>query len=671
MANNRRLSATLVIGGALASSLTSATSRARGELDRLGQAARDLERRQRTLGRAIQEIGRNGNGSVDGLRARYGALTSQIERARIEHDRLMARIRIGDQLTAARGSFRGQIFERVGTAVAAGAVFRSPLKAFTELDDAMTSARIAFMDRSGGLPAVFETIKKQTIDLGNLLPGTTADFVNLARAMKEQGMSPGMIAGTALESAAHLAVIMRMVPESAGEMVAKLSHSFQLAESDFKSMADYSQRAKFGFGLTPDDLLLGAKYYGGRLNALGLTGIANLRRVYAIQGYAAQRGIDGSTFGTNFSMMLTRMALMSEKLNKNSKIMRHVNSELSHAGIRLDFFDRKGEFAGVENMIDQLQKLKVFNQEKRFGILKHLFEEEGGRIADLIVTMGPEGYKKALERMDNEASIDQRIKERLESFSAKVEALFGTITNLMAAIGEPIANELKPIIDELNAIIGGPVMDWVKGHPEIVKVAGLVIGAAAGLAIIGAGLAALGFAATMVGGAIAALGTPIGIVTAVAAGLGVAALAIKAKWGTLKAFWDELMVRLPLAVDKAKDDIKGIFTSLWDWLKSSADDAWNWIIIKFDSIGKAIKNLWPFWGNSSLNVTPNSAPAPEIAAPRGGGATVHDNREYKIEVTVPAGSSPSDVAEAIAARLKGRGGDQRPGGALYDMPTGD
>jgi hypothetical protein len=61
--------------------------------------------------------------------------------------------------------------------VAAGSMVK-PLQAFADLEEASTNLKVAMMDSLGQVPKEFEAINKQAVELGNLLPDTTADFMN-------------------------------------------------------------------------------------------------------------------------------------------------------------------------------------------------------------------------------------------------------------------------------------------------------------------------------------------------------------------------------------------------------------------------------------------------------------------------------------------------------------
>ena len=83
---NKKLSATITIGGAVASSLKSAFGSVKGGVAEVGSAIRNAERQQKLLSQSIQTFGKQGR-NVDGLSQKYVAITSQIDRLREAHER--------------------------------------------------------------------------------------------------------------------------------------------------------------------------------------------------------------------------------------------------------------------------------------------------------------------------------------------------------------------------------------------------------------------------------------------------------------------------------------------------------------------------------------------------------------------------------------------------------
>ncbi len=379
--------------------------------------------------------------------------------------------------------------------IAAGSVAK-PLQAFAQLEDATTDLKVAMMDSLGKVPDQFQAINKQAIELGNLLPGTTADFVGAARALIEQGTGFDTILNGGLKSASYLSVLLKMPAREAAEMVAKLREAYGLADNELEKMADLTQRARFAFGMTPQDIKIASSYSGATQNILGLTGLENAKKLLAMQGLGAGVSLEGSSWGANFSMLLTRTAESKDRLAKNSKEMRAINEEMKAYSINLQFFDDKGAFMGLDNLVKQLEKTKVMSQVDQLNLFKKLFGAEAGRPAAIIANKGFAGYQEALEKMERQASLQQRIELSLATIKNKWEALTGTFTNAMAAVGEPIANFISPAIVALHDFVGGPLMDFIGRHQTLVGVIGtsvLVIG------LLAVALGALGLVAGTTG----------------------------------------------------------------------------------------------------------------------------------------------------------------------------
>jgi TP901 family phage tail tape measure protein len=374
-----------------------------------------------------------------------------------------------------------------------GGVMEKPLKAFADLDEASTNLRVAMMDNLGRVPSQLAEINRQAIELGNVLPGTTADFVNAATALIENGTGLDQLVGGGLKAASYLSVILKMVPRDAAEMTAKFREAFGLTEHELVKMADLTQRAKFAFGLNPEEIKYAAQYSGATLNALRLTGAENAKKMLAFQGFARQRGMEGSVFGTNFAQMLNQIGQLSDKLGRASRPMREVNKELAQYGIELQFFDKQGKFLGLENLFAQMTKLRSLTEQQRLFATNKLFGMEGGRVAAMAIDMGPEGLQKNLALMDRQADLMQRIDAITKSAKNTWEAFTGTITNVLAAIGKPLVETLQPLIVKLNELTGGPLMEWVERHAALVRVIGLSVMA------VGLLLGALGTLALVVG----------------------------------------------------------------------------------------------------------------------------------------------------------------------------
>jgi TP901 family phage tail tape measure protein len=707
MASNKRLNATITIGGAITGSLKAALGSTRDGLLEIGKSIKTVENRQKLLGRSIEVFGKMGK-NVDGMRAEYGRLVTQTDRLRNAQRSLLdvekARALNAEKMEAVRSKI--PFGDHIGALASIGGVIGA-LHAFEKINDAETELRVALMDKSGGVPAQFEEIRQQAIALHNTLPGTLADFHNVAVALKENGMSTEMIAGGALKAAAQLGVVLKMPVEQAAEMTAKLRESFQLSEGELGKMADLSQRARFAFGLNSEDLLLGAKYYGGSLGALHTGGADNVAKVYALQGIAAQNGIDGSTFGTNFGMMLTRLSTLPLTMQKHSPQMKAVLGILKEYGVQLQFFDKKGNFAGIDNMVQQLGKLQsIASDEKRMEVLKTLFGQEAMRVAGLIATKGVDGYQKALKAEQDQASLQQRIGVEMGSFRNKITSLTGSLETLVGMGIEPLGKALIPLIDTANKFVTRTLMPWVETHPKLTGGIEMTVGALAALkigtlAVQFAWLALRGQALAIVGlfyrtGAAATVaGTEMEAAAGGATLLGRAFLFVGS--GLLWVGRALLLNPIGLAVTAIAggafliyenwDKLKSWFGGLWESIKKDFSAFEDWLMGKVRWVGDKWKEVKAFFhaGEDPAPAQPAAAgsPAPRrvwtgkgyiptvpaMATRAPGGSVYHDHSTTTITVVQQPGQDGTALAREISRQMQKRQGVQQRS-AIYDQPVG-
>lgn len=123
MANNKRLNATIAIGGSISSSLKSAFGSATDGLKKIGAEIRATEKRQSMLGKTIQAFGKvtgNTRLQVDGLRSSYAESIRTIDRLRAAQNRLSTAQSRYNTLTKASHKIGGAaVAAGIGSAVLA------------------------------------------------------------------------------------------------------------------------------------------------------------------------------------------------------------------------------------------------------------------------------------------------------------------------------------------------------------------------------------------------------------------------------------------------------------------------------------------------------------------------------------------------------------------------
>lgn len=473
-------------------------SKASAELKMLERANSSAQASTQGLDRAVQGAAQ-GLGRMAQIAQQTASSTLRqagyIDQLRGSYDRLRSSMQAVASIS--RQAAAGAV-ERAPQALAAGTAFTAmaskPVAAFATLEEATTDLKVVMTGADKKLSPAFDEIMKVAMDMGNKLPGATKDFVAAARALKEQGTPDEVIAKGGLRAAGGLGVLLGMDQYSAAEMVAKTREAFGLKDNELVKAADQTQRARFAFGMKPQDILAANSYMSAQLNTMGVVGLENMKKVQAIQGMAAGVGLEASSFGTNFAMMLTRLNQVDKRTSKG-KEGKEVGAMLDEYGIDLSFFDNKGQFAGIDNMVEQLAKLKPLSQSDRMKVLERMFGVEAGRPAAILVEKGAEAYREAQRKTADQADMDTRIQMKVETYKGKSDAAKGTLENVMAAMGAPIAEALKPVIDSINEKLGSAQVFFEKN-----KAAGAAATIGGGLVAAAAAYGASGYLLSLLRG---------------------------------------------------------------------------------------------------------------------------------------------------------------------------
>lgn len=606
------------------------------------------QRKQHELGQMIQNsMGRLAPQGVAMLMMQYQRMGAAIDNVRARQEKLNHALAAHQRAKQHRQELGASMRETAAQGAALAAPLIGSVKAFMEQEFAATNMKVAYMEAGGKVAKEFGDIKKQALELGDALPGTTADFMNLGRVLKEQGMSASVVAGGALKASAYMNVLLDTPQEFGGEFIAKLMEARGIADRDLMHAADLVQRARFGFGMKPADMLDSMKYDAATANILGIKGLDNTEKLLAVQGMGAQVGLEGASFGTNFSMFMQRMAKGPKMLADAKKGMKaEARAIVDDLGITFEFFDKKGNFKGIDAMVKELEKLdqikkSKYGQEGALLVADQLFGAEAGRPAMIIAEKGYDGYQKNIQIMREQADLQTRLAEKSATLQNAWESLTGTATNFAASIGEIFGPELRQGFTAMNQFIGGPMSKWVQANKENILLGVKIVGGflAMKLAIGGAAFALSMF----VGGPFRALRTGWTMLGAAKdlyslmrlGGISRATMALRmlgvgaeaaAKWGPrLGQFWRLLasgaaiasraVIRFGIAlfttpigwitlgiaaiaagaylVYRNWDRIGPMFTRVWAVIKGGFASAWAWfrgLPAQFTQLGRDILN---------------------------------------------------------------------------------
>lgn len=425
---------------------------------------------------------------------------------------------------------------------AAGAMAMSvPIKAYAEAEDAATTLRVSMMKANGEVAAQYKDINALANNLGNRLPGTTADFQLMMAKLVQQGISLEAILGGVGEASGFLGVQLKMPFEDAAEFAAKMQDATKTTEGDMLSLMDVIQKS-FYLGVDPNNMLQGFSKISSGMKTIRAQGLEGAKAMAPLLIMADQAAMAGESAGNAYSKIFKAMMDTGNIKDTFDDLKKSKGISMS-----MNFTDGKGEFGGLDNMFKQLETMKKMSTEDRLPILSDLFGNDSETIQalNLLIDKGKAGYDETIAKMDAQADLQKRVNEQLGTLKNLWDAASGTFTNAMANFGEAIAPELKDLTI-LIADISEALSDWAKRNPmlanTLMKIAGGLIFLLAIIAVLSAVLLAIlgPIAALRMAFVMLNISMSVNPIYLFVLALVVLAAIIYYNWDAIKGFWNGL-----------------------------------------------------------------------------------------------------------------------------------
>ncbi|HGT5767049.1 TPA: phage tail tape measure protein [Escherichia coli] len=454
----------------------------------------------------------------------------------------------------------------LGGGLAAGLTLS--LKSYADQENAATGLKVAMMDANGEVGKSFQDINKLAIGLGNQLPGTTADFQNMMQMLVRQGIQAENILGGVGKATAYLAVQLKKTPEAAAEFAAKMQDATGTASEDMMGLFDTIQKA-FYLGVDDTNMLSFFTKTSSVLKMVNKDGLQAAQSLAPISVMMDQMGMNGESAG-NALRKVIQSGLSVKKIRDVNKIMAR-----QKLGVQLDFTDGKGSFGGLDNMFRQLAKLRKLTDVKRTGVLKAIFGDDAEtlQVVNALIDKGKDGYDQIQQKMNKQASLNKRVQAQLGTLSNLWEAMTGTATNGLAAIGGAFSGDAKNITQWLGEL-GEKFTKFADENPRVIRG---VVGLAAGLAILKLGLMGVGSAISIVSRIMSM--TPIGMI---ATAIALAAGLIITNWDVVGPYFKKLW-----------ETIGPYFEAGWELLKKVF--AWSPLGMVINNWGPVVKWFQDMW----------------------------------------------------------------------------
>lgn len=388
----------------------------------------------------------------------------------------------------------GAASKMMGTNILNG--LKVPIAAFSEAEDAGTRLKTSMMGIGGAVDLNFPKVNDLALQLGNKLPGTTADFQNMFTVLKQQGVPSQGILGGIGKASAYLAVQLKMGYEEAAKFSSKVAEAAGIADKDMMSFMDTIQRTA-NLGVETSEMQYAFGRSAGALKNVKMQGLESAQAMSVLYAQLIKTGLSGETVGTNFAGLLD--GLKKYQYGIGDKATSAKNS-LKDLGIEMQFFDKAGKFVGPRQFIQQLEKLNQLAPDKKAKALDSLFGggQDGQMVASLM-SGGVKAYDLMSKRMKEQADLNTKVEAQLKTLKNIWDSASGTFTNLMATMGESIAPELKAMADGFGKLSEN-IQKFAKEHPQITKMAtGLALMTGSTLAVGGTAVMGLGMATSALG----------------------------------------------------------------------------------------------------------------------------------------------------------------------------
>lgn len=610
---NKKLNATITIGGAVSSSLKGAFSTVKSSVDQVGAAMAKLEREQRTLTNAIQTFGRQGK-NVDSLRAKYAANVAAVDKLRTATERLKrvedARQRNLDKREEYKSGIMGTI--------ALGATIAAPVKAAIDFESTMADVKkVVDFDTPDG----FKKMGQDIINMSKVLPMTANDIGKIVAAGGQSGIAAKELM-TFAESAIKMGVAFDITADQAGQAMAEMRSAFKMNQQQVVVLADKINYLGNNTAASAKDIMEIVQ----RIGPLGEVAGTASGEIAALGATLRGMGVQNEIAATGIKNLM--LSLTAGKAATKSQ--REAFARLGYSSTAVA---KSMQLDSKKTMLVILKQVAKLRKHEQSAVLTQLFGKEVvGSIAPLLTNIQEleKNFDAVADKMKYAGSMEKEYQSRAATTANALVIFRNQITALGITIGSVLLPAVNSVLKTISPWIG-KVTELAQAHPVVTKaivatagalitmriatfaagfaftylrggalrVVGALAGARAQMALTAVSSRAVGAAATVANGGLLGMATrgipavvagvrAIGAafistgIGALITGLALGGLWIYRNWAGVKAF----MTGTLQGIQQGLQPVTEKFQALWDklgpvktafqWVADVAGKVWDW-----------------------------------------------------------------------------------------------
>lgn len=494
---------------------------------------------------------------------------------------------------------------------------RPMTSAFNQVQDHATNLRIAMMKDGGTInEGFYKKLYGATEVMSEKFGEARTDYLDMFKVLKGHHISEVDLLGVFGQDMAAWAKLMETSPLAGTKFMAGLKMDLNLTTDEMRKMMDLVQRLHFGEGVgnNPTEAIEMLKD-SFSIASLGMTnlkytGFAAARDFSAMLVPFLRRGLPGETLGTGFRKIWANM------LDKDK--MAEFNEVAASYGKSFEFFDKQGNFLGLENFMRQMDLFKGMSMPDVNSILMPLTGGKTGLSSDvfkILAQEGSEGFNAGIKSIYLQGDMYSRLTERMKQQSVQQARLNQMWENAKVQIGTTLVPMMITLTSKMMGVARA-IKSFASAHPTITATIMKLVGFAGTMMMVAGSLKMLKGLWLITTGSFQVVFGLIPKMVSGFAGLGrlfvflgrVAWMAAPGLWAMTTALlanpitWIVLGIVAVIAgivlLVKNWDKVRAWWGQLMTSMKAVFSAAWNWIwdkFTRFNIFGILIKN----WGGIS------------------------------------------------------------------------
>jgi|Deesub1362A_J573_1020465.scaffolds.fasta_scaffold00715_16 TP901 family phage tail tape measure protein len=352
-----------------------------------------------------------------------------------------ARLKAHAQMAAGREMRQGA-FSDISGALAPALMLAVPIKKAMELESAMADVRKVVDFKT---PDGLEQLKKKLQAMSETIPISAEGLAAIAANAGQLGVAARDIPAF-VETAAKMAVAFDMLPDQAGETMAKLSNVYGIPIAQIGRLGDAINHLSDNSAAKARTLVDALTRIGGSAKMFGLSAT----QAAALADAMLAQGETSETAGTAINAMLNRLMAAGTQGRRFQEALQKIkfNAKALKAAIQRD---AQGALTGLLNRLAEIDK------GQRMEVLEGLFGlEHASKIAKLVNNLSK--YQAILKLTAKEqsyaGSMQREFVNRSRTTANQLQLLANQADNAATSLGESLLPALRALIAPVRWALG-------------------------------------------------------------------------------------------------------------------------------------------------------------------------------------------------------------------------